>query len=101
MSLLKVSSHPYWVNVVGTSERRCKCLTWRNHWKNHSRLNWPNYCTSLNWKNEATLGAHIRRPGNNLQYIAPLCGSCNNSTEKFRLEQDTIIVSANRQNTCD
>lgn len=48
MSLLKVSSHPYWVNVVGTSERRCKCLTWRNHWKNHSRLNWPNYCTSLN-----------------------------------------------------
>lgn len=90
-----------WKNKNGTSERTCKCGSWENHWKNFSKRDWPYYCSKEGCINRATLGAHVINSKVNGEYIVPLCYSCNQLEDEFALEGGTVLVPANKSETCE
>ena len=91
-----------WKNKKGTSNRFCKCGSWKNHWLKFSGKSWPEKCSVLHCCNIATLGAHIINNDDNVsgEYIAPFCDSCNKLDDKFDLKSNTIVFSANINETC-
>ena len=90
-----------WKNKKGTSDRSCKCKTWKQHWINNSGKLWPNKCSIRGCDNSATLGAHIINSEVDGEKIVPACDSCNKLSDKFSLKGGTILVSANKSKTCE
>ena len=90
-----------WKNKEGTSERKCKCGTWKQHWLNSTNEEWPETSCVKDCQESATLGAHIYNPKVNGEWIVPACESCNSLTDKFSLDSSTTLVSANKQKTCE
>ncbi|HET9569784.1 MAG TPA: hypothetical protein VFP20_00020 [Bacteroidales bacterium] len=89
-----------WKNKFGTSERNCRCGTWKQHWINNSREEWPSQCSILGCGNSATLGAHIINKNVSGELIVPACDSCNKLTSEFDLKGDITLISANKSETC-
>ena len=100
--IIITNSNAEWVNASGTSERspRCKCGTWKHHWENFSNEEWPDECSVKGCKRKAVLGAHIHKTGERTEYIAPFCDSHNKIDELFALKIATVIVNANKSETC-
>jgi hypothetical protein len=93
-----------WKNKGGTASRPvCKCGSWKNHWTNYSGQKWPNICSVDGCQEEAEVGAHIRNPDVEGEYIAPFCSSCNTAgtDTNFTLRTGINLVSANRSETCE
>lgn len=90
-----------WKNKKGTSNRTCNCGSWKNHWINVSKEKWPEICSILGCNNSATLGAHIINSDVRGEYIVPACDSCNQLSCEFDLKSGIILVSANKQKTCE
>lgn len=90
-----------WKNKQGTSSRSCQCGSWKQHWINFSNKKWPLLCCVSGCMNEAILGAHIYNPKVSGERIIPACDLCNKKTNEFSLKVDTILVSANKQKTCE
>ena len=96
-----------WKNGKGTSRfGNCKCGPWWKHWINFSGEKWPKKCAVEDCDNDATQGGHILRSGKeypNSLYIAPMCEEHNNpnNEDEFYLKDGYVLVSANRQRTCE
>lgn len=91
-----------WKNKNGTSDRECKCGSWKQHWINNSGEEWPQLCSVKGCNNLATLGAHIINDSEKVEWIAPTCESCNNNrNEVFDLKGGIRLVTANRNKSCD
>lgn len=90
-----------WKNKSGTGERSCRCGSWKQHWINYSKKEWPDTCTINGCHNKATLGAHVYNSKVEGEYIIPACDSCNKLSCEFNLKTDTILVSANKSKTCE
>ena len=95
------SSKILWKNKKGTSERSCKCGSWKKHWENFSGIPFPIFCSVKDCNNDATLGAHIIGLDSKKEYIVPVCDSCNKSKNLFVLIPNAILVSANKSETCE
>ena len=90
-----------WKNKKGTSERKCKCKTWKQHWLNFSKEKWPEKCCVKDCKEAAALGAHIYNSKEEGEWIVPACEACNKRTDEFSLDSNTTLVPANKQKTCE
>ena len=90
-----------WKNKVGTSDRTCKCGTWKQHWINNASKTWPRNCSISGCANTATLGAHIINKSVDGEKIIPSCDACNKLSNEFDLVDGTILVSANKSETCE
>lgn len=92
-----------WKNKKGTSDRSCKCGSWKQHWLNGSGKDWPDECSIKGCTNEPTLGAHIYNTSSSVsgEYIVPACASCNQLTGEFSLKDKITLVSANKQKSCE
>lgn len=89
-----------WKNKSGTSDRSCKCGSWKQHWINNSNEKWPTCCSVAGCDNKATLGAHIYNPNVEGEWIVPMCESCNKNNSEFSLTGGITLVSANKSKTC-
>ena len=89
-------------NVIGSDERKCSCGSWKEHWKKFSGKKWPSECSVKGCSESADLGAHVHIVGEKKEWIVPMCTNCNNDPDKtFQLKANTILVSANKAETCD
>lgn len=87
-------------NLVGTSDNKCKCGSWLNHWENYAKK--PSLFCSVNGCNEmAEVGAHVQTVGFSDQnwYIVPFCHKHNKTSETFDVG-NTTLVFANVSVTC-
>ncbi len=89
-------------NIKGTSELKCKCDSWLQHWENFSSSN-AKYCKVLKCTNEADVGAHVLKCNSDdgSHYIIPLCHSHNQIENDCFTVEKTIFISANISETCD
>lgn len=90
-----------WKNKNGTSNRSCKCGSWKQHWINNSDESWPTECSILGCNNSPTLGAHVINSNVSGEYIIPACDSCNKLSSEFDLKGGITLISANKQKTCE
>lgn len=90
-----------WTNKKGTEDRKCRCGSWKNHWLNFTKLDWPSTCSVSGCNNTPTVGAHIYNKVETGEWIAPFCDSCNKFTGKFDLKAGIGLVPANKSYTCD
>ena len=92
------------INVNGTSQNRCRCGSWLDHWKRFSGSSLPMYCSETSCRKKPTTGAHVQSDGpvNGDWYIVPLCDDHNRRTGKtLELVAGTILVRANVHQTCE
>lgn len=87
-------------NINGTSDNICKCGSWLKHWEIFSGRK-AVYCAENTCTKTVLLGAHVQKAGSSDDkwYIVPLCSMHNTSTSE--IEVNTILVSANRNETCE
>ena len=92
-----------WKNIKGTSDRSCKCGSWKNHWIKYSGESWPEKCSVKGCNRDATLGAHVRNIYKDItgEYIIPMCDICNKRDTTFSIKQNTVPVPANKNKTCE
>ena len=88
-----------WKNKNGTSERSCKCGSWKEHWENNSCKPWPLNCCASDCNGIAEVGAHVINPNCSGEWIVPLCKGCNNRTDTFALKATSTLVPANKELT--
>lgn len=88
-------------NKNGTSERKCSCGSWKNHWLNFSNQKWPDTCSVFKCNNSAEVGAHIIATNVNdkSEYIIPMCKKCNTRTDEFTIKKGRRVL-ANISETC-
>ncbi len=90
-----------WKNKSGTGNRTCKCGSWKQHWINFAKKDWPKQCSVEGCMNEPTIGAHIINADVDGEKIVPMCDACNKKTGYFTLKGGISLVSANRSETCE
>ena len=89
-----------WKNKYGVNDRTCNWGSWKQHWINYSNKTWPSKCSVSGCTNAATLGAEIVNSNVSGEYIVPVCESCNKLISEFNLENESTLVSANKQEAC-
>jgi hypothetical protein len=90
-----------WKNKNGTSRRSCTCGSWKDHWHRSTLISGDLECSVAGCGNRATLGAHIIHKVVLGEWIILACTSCNGMTTNFSLKQETLLVSANRELSCE
>lgn len=90
-----------WKNKNGTSERNCRCGSWKNHWCNFSNKEWPTICSANDCLNKPTVGAHVFNEAVSGERIVPFCDSCNKRVGEITLRGGVTVVLANVKNTCE
>jgi len=90
-------------NINGTSQLQCRCGSWLNHWKNYGGGTIPTYCPVSGCYNKDLVGAHVQKADgwDYNWYICPLCNEHNKSTVALTVPDATILVSANKKDTCE
>lgn len=89
-----------WSNKSGTSDRACKCGTWKQHWINFTAKAWPPACSVAPCSGVATVGGHVINCSVSGERIVPFCDSCNKRVGLFSLKLGVSLCSANRAETC-
>lgn len=89
-----------WSNKGGTSVRSCKCGTWKQHWINYAKKQWPTTCSVQGCSNAPTLGAHVINTSVTGERIIPMCDACNGLSNAFTLKGSISVPSANTAQTC-
>jgi hypothetical protein len=77
-------------NVVGTSWHRLPGKSWKKYWLERTGREWPKTCCFEECDNEARVGGHvhIEEYKSRVQFILPICNSCNSAVQNdFRREQ--------------
>lgn len=89
-------------NINGTSQTRCACGTWLDHWKKFSGQT-ITYCPEPSCLQTDLLGAHVQKAdsSDNKWYIYPLCSTHNRSTGVLDVSDVYKLVSANKKETCE
>lgn len=91
-----------WQNKNGTSDRECKCGSWKQHWINCCKPDtWPSSCSVEGCLNSPVLGGHVINHHVEGEKIAPLCDSCNKRIDHFDLKPNRKYPSANKADTCE
>lgn len=88
-------------NLKGLANTACHCNSWLDHWKNYSN-SFLIGCAATGCYNDAEVGGHvvfINRQDKN-HYIIPICKSCSNLRETYRVRMVTTFVSADMLKTC-
>jgi hypothetical protein len=91
-------------NINGTSDTKCKCGSWLDHWKNFSRQALPSSCPAKSCNQKPEVGAHVQKDSSTDRswYIIPLCSTHNAQTGKSVDVSDSVaFVSANKTQTCE
>ena len=89
-------------NINGTSDNKCLCGSWLQHWKNFSNQT-VTYCSEISCLNKDLVGAHVQK-SNTIDehwYIVPLCKTHNKSTSEIEIGDSIKLVSANKKTTCN
>lgn len=89
-------------NVNGTSDNKCNCGSWLDHWKKFSRQSLPSHCVEKSCTNPPEVGAHVQKDSSydSGWYIIPLCQKHNAKTASLEIMDSTVLVSANVAETC-
>lgn len=90
-----------WTNKKGTEDRKCRCGSWKNHWLNFTKLDWPSTCSVSGCNNTPTIRAHIYKEVETGEWIEPFSITCNQLTRKFDLKENIDFASANKSMTCN
>jgi hypothetical protein len=87
--------------VNGTSDRKCGCGSWLNHWHNYTHQI-AQICRAKGCSRKAIDGAHVKicYSTDNREYIIPLCREHNLKNGCFEINKGTDLVSANKILTC-
>jgi hypothetical protein len=91
------------INDPSEADAPCKCGSWLKHWENFSGKK-AGLCVEHNCTEKAEVGAHVQKTNSTSAkwYIIPLCKNHNNQRgETILVENDTIFVSANKEETCE
>ena len=87
-------------NINGTSKNKCNCGSWLQHWKNYSGIT-PSCCSEINCFKEDIEGAHVQKCNSDMNwYIVPLCKQHNKSLGEIEVDDLTVLIPANIQETC-
>jgi len=90
-------------NLNGTSDKKCSCGSWLDHWKKFSRQYIPSRCPVKFCYNSPEVGAHIQKDStyDKSWYVVPLCQKCNlKSYGSLDISDSVVLVSANVGETC-
>lgn len=95
-------------NVVGTSGRKCSCLTrpntWLSHWERGTGLALPEKCCAKSCANYVEVGAHVRLHGSDARtvWIVPFCQKHNKRpvTKAIELKWGVVLCGAAKSD-CD
>lgn len=89
-------------NINGTSDTKCKCGSWLDHWKKFSKSS-ISYCQEVNCYSKDLVGAHVQKANSSDDnwYIIPLCTNHNQSVGELEVLSSTEFVSANKKKTCE
>lgn len=93
-----------WVtNINGTSDNKCGCGSWLEHWKKVGGEGLPSYCAEKTCTRKPEVGAHVQKlnSADKAWYIVPFCQEHNGQTGKSIEIVDSVrLVSANVGDTC-
>jgi hypothetical protein len=89
-----------WSNKGEAADRVCRCGTWKNHWINFVRESWPATCSVLGCSGTPTLGGHVINKRVSGEWIVPMCDSCNQRVDTFKLKIFITVPSAIESKTC-
>jgi len=88
-------------NINGTSQNRCSCGSWIQHWRRYS---WQTatVCRAVGCMRKDLVGAHVQKAGyyDSSWYIVPFCNAHNRTRDTIELVNGTVLVSANKSKTC-
>ena len=89
-------------NINGTSQNKCKCGSWLQHWRNFSKQT-ATECRAKGCSRNNLLGAHVQKDVDydNRWYIVPFCHEHNKAVGSVELVVGTKLVPANKSETCD
>jgi hypothetical protein len=89
-------------NINGTSQTRCVCGSWLDHWKKFSGQT-VSYCPVTGCLNTDLVGAHVQKANSSdaKWYIYPLCNAHNKSTSDLEVSDSYNLISANKKETCE
>jgi C4-type Zn-finger protein len=92
-----------WENTDKTSKETCGCGSWKDHWQNRSRQDWPAKCNFPKCENPAEVGAHVNRVKHEGEiFITPLCKACNSKRNQiFYLKDDNLAVRLTYTEDCN
>jgi hypothetical protein len=91
-------------NINGTSDSKCKCGSWIEHWENfNGGQSRPTYCSEKTCTKKDLVGAHVQKADSTDKkwYIIPLCTEHNKSTSDLELVIAINFAPANKQETCE
>ena len=88
-------------NINGTSQNKCSCGSWLQHWKNYSGQT-ARICRAKGCSSTDLLGAHVQKAVSydSSWYIVPFCKAHNHAIGSIELVDGTRLVSANKNQTC-
>lgn len=90
-------------NINGTSDNKCSCNSWLDHWKKFSGQS-SEYCSEKSCLTKTDLiGAHVQKANStdNSWYIIPFCKTHNASKTELEIMDSRVLVSANKKETCE
>jgi len=89
-------------NINGTSQTDCICGSWLQHWEKYSGRK-ATYCSDKICIKTELVGAHVQKAfsSDNRWYIIPLCKVHNGSIQEIEISDSIILVSANKEETCE
>ena len=90
-------------NITSTSENKCSCGSWLDHWKKFARIT-LNTCSVQGCTGTDLVGGHVLKESTSDQswYIVPLCVDCNNQRgQALDIRDNVTLVSANVAETCE
>jgi hypothetical protein len=90
-------------NLNGTSQNKCKCGSWLQHWVKFSKRSLPQFCIQATCGEKPEVGAHVQKDDKNDRswYIIPICQKHNKKEETFEIMSGTDwLVPANVSETC-
>jgi len=89
-------------NLNGTTNNKCNCGSWINHWNNYSGQT-TKKCVVKGCDNLPEVGGHVQKnsASDKSWYIIPICKSCNGlKGQELDVIDKVKLVSANVSNTC-
>ncbi len=91
-----------WKSKKATGKNFCQCGSCEEHWENFIGMPLTmQSCSVQGCTNKAEVGGHIVNENYPEGYIVPLCKSCNQSDETFKVNANSIFVSADLSVTCE
>lgn len=87
-------------NINGTSNRKCKCKSWLDHWHNHSP-GVATICKAKGCSRTDIVGAHVKKCGStdNIEYIIPFCNFHNKQIGCIEINNYVSLAYANKKYT--